>query len=120
MSAILLMVFLSGILNNPADLIGEKDYIRAVEHHVNLASEMVEIEIREDEFNQMILGVEFMLGESFGKKSDYIVDFVKEEMENLNMSKKDYDVIDFSIDCKKIVLEKHLDYVVLKYERSYG
>ena len=36
------------------------------------------------------------------------------------MSTKDYDLIEFSIDCRQISLEKHMDYVVLKYERSYG
>ena len=68
MSAILLMVFLSGFLNNPASLSGEKDYIREVEHHVNLQNQMVEIEIAEEDFKVMSSGIKFMLGESFGKK----------------------------------------------------
>lgn len=114
------MVFLSGVLNNPASLLGEKDYIRAVEQHVNLPNQVVEIEIAKEDYKAMSSGIRFMLSESFGKKSDYIVDFVKEEIGNLNMSNKDYDLIEFSIDCRQISLEKHMGYVVLKYERSYG
>lgn len=120
MNALILTVFLSGFLNNPCALLGEKDYVREVDKFVSITSEMIEVEIPLENYYKMKSGIQFMLEDSFGRKGDYIFDLIEEEKLKVIKSRKDFELIEIAIDCKQVEIEKHFDLMVLKYERSYG
>ena len=120
MNATLLAVFLSGVMASPSMLMGEKAYIREVMPHTIITPTQIEINLEDEDFQSMKPGILFDFEQGFGSKAPYLLDWLESEHQKPIEGEKDRVMIELTLECREILLEKSLGRMTLIYERSYG
>ena len=114
MKEILLVLFLSGILGNPAYMNCEKDYSRNIEKYVTVNDENISIELKRESGKY---DLNYMIVDAFPSSYDYLLDLINREFKNTQIVGKDTRVIEMTLDKRWVVLEADKDMLKMTYER---
>ncbi|MEA3422787.1 MAG: hypothetical protein U9Q80_03135 [Bacillota bacterium] len=115
MKEILLLIFLSGLLSNPAYIYYEKGYSRNVEKYVIVNDENITIELKKESRKP---DLSYMLSDAFPNSCNYLLNLIDRELNNTQTVGKDIRVIEMTLDDRWVILEADKDMLRIIYEKA--
>lgn len=119
MNGICAVVLLSGLILNPASLVGEKAYIHWWQDKVVVQPTEVEVHW---EPTVPDLGLEFLFEQILGDRAAYASDWVRGHGRAYDPPPgiRDYEEVEIALDQRRLRLTMQPEGSVLSYERGYG